>query len=221
MDFGIRAVSTAYKLKSKFSSDQNPLSPYLLILSYVVTLVLEYSGNVFKPARMKRSFNSLRTCLLPAVFFIWIQPGCTPAKQAAAISNETTGQALDGDNCIFSANHALPQHGRSRNLTGIYEVVFRKDTILFHLPYFGRAYTAPIGETTSPLDFRTTDFDFKKTKDDKGKWNITVIPKDYREVQSCDFTFFENGSAQLNVQMINRSPISFSGFVQPGKVQNR
>ena len=170
---------------------------------------------------MKRLFNCLLACLFLTAFFVWVQPGCSPAKQATAVSNEAIGQALDADNWVFRANQALPQQGRSRNLTGTYEVICRKDTILFHLPYFGRAYTAPIGETTSPLDFKTTDFDFNKTKDDKGRWNITVIPKDYREVRSCNFTFFENGSAQLNVQMINRSPISFSGSVQPGKVQNR
>lgn len=165
---------------------------------------------------MKNLFHLLPSALLVAVCFICVQPGCSPAKQAISASSEAISQALDTDNWIFTANQALPLGGRSRNLTSTYKVVCRKDTILFYLPYFGRAYTAPIGETTSPLDFKTTDFDFKKNKDGKGKWNITVIPKDYREVQSCDFTFFENGSAQLNVQMANRSSISFSGFLQPG-----
>ncbi|HRO44995.1 DUF4251 domain-containing protein [Agriterribacter sp.] len=169
---------------------------------------------------MKQQFNSLlRCCLFTGVLFVFIHAGCSPAKHAAtgAASDEAIAAAVAADNWVFSANQALPQRGRSRNLTGGYEVACRKDTLLFYLPYFGRAYSATIGETTSPLNFKTTDFSFSKTNNDKGRWNITVVPKDYREVQSCDFTLYENGTAQLNVQMTNRSSISFSGFVRPGK----
>lgn len=167
-----------------------------------------------------KQFNFLQPCCLFAgMLFIFMQPGCSPAKHSATVvtSNEFIAQAITADNWIFSANQALPQRGRSRNLTGGYEVVCRKDTLLFYLPYFGRAYSAPIGETTSPLNFKTTNFSFNKTTNDKGRWNITVVPKDYREVQSCGFTLYENGSAQLNVQLTNRSPISFSGFVRRGE----
>ncbi|HRN54998.1 MAG TPA: DUF4251 domain-containing protein [Agriterribacter sp.] len=169
---------------------------------------------------MKQLFNYLlRYCLFTGTLLIFIQPGCSPAKHSATIaaSDEAIAAAIAADNWVFSANQVLPQRGRSRNLTGGYVVACRKDTLLFYLPYFGRAYSATISETTSPLNFKTTDFSFSKTKNDKGRWNITVVPKDYREVQSCDFTLYENGSAQLNVQMTNRSPISFSGFIQPGK----
>jgi hypothetical protein len=72
-------------------------------------------------------------------------------------------------------------------------------------------------EARSPLDFTTTDFTIRKDHNDKGRWNITISPKDYREVQSFDFIFFNNGSAQLNVQLTNRSSISFNGAVKPGK----
>lgn len=169
---------------------------------------------------MKQQFNFLLCCcLFTGVLFVFIQPGCSPAKHSAtaAASDEAIAAAIAGDKWDFSANQALPQRGRSRSLTGVYEVECRKDTLLFYLPYFGRAYSAIIGETTSPLNFKTTNFSFNKTKNDKGRWNIIVVPKDYREVQSCDFTLYENGAAQLNVQMTNRSPISFSGFVRPGK----
>ena len=126
-------------------------------------------------------------------------------------------QAIAADNWIFIADRALPQRGRSRNLTGQYEVRFSKDTIIAFLPYFGRAYSGPVLETRSPLDFKSTDFTVSKAQNDKGRWNITIRPKDYREVQSFDFMLFNNGSAQLNVQLTSRSSISFNGYVKPGK----
>lgn len=175
--------------------------------------------HTFKPMNMKQLNFLLRCSLFAGMLFVFIVSGCSPSKHAATVaaSNEAIAQAIAADNWIFSANQVLPQRGRSRTISGGYEVVCSKDTMMFYLPYFGRAYTATIGETTSPLDFKTTDFRFIKTKDDKGRWSITVVPKDYREVQSCDFTLYDNGTAQLNVQMTNRSAISFSGFVRPGK----
>ena len=167
---------------------------------------------------MKQKLNSLLLpCLFIGVLCILISPGCSSAKHSTGTaSTEGIAQAIANDNWIFIADRALPQRGRTRNLTGQYEVRCSKDTIVSYLPYFGRAYSAPVLETTSPLDFKSTDFTISKAQNDKGRWNISVRPKDYREVQSFDFTLFDNGSAQLNVQLTNRSPISFNGFVRPG-----
>lgn len=151
-----------------------------------------------------------------ASLLIFMQTACSPAKQVTASSEEIV-QAITNDNWVFVADRALPQRGRSRNLTGQYEVRCSRDTLIAHLPYFGRAYSGPITETRSPLDFKTTDLTISKEQNDKGRWKITISPKDYREVQSFDFILFSNGSAQLNVQLTSRSPISFNGSVKPGK----
>ena len=168
---------------------------------------------------MKHKLNfPLLSCLLFGMPLILIVAGCSPVKQAAVTaSNEEIEQAIAADNWIFIADRALPQRGRSRNLTGQYEVRCSKDTIIVYLPYFGRAYSGPVLETRSPLDFKSTDFTVSKAQNDKGRWNITIRPKDYREVQSFDFMLFNNGSAQLNIQLTSRSSISFNGNVKPGK----
>lgn len=145
---------------------------------------------------------------------------CTTTKQPTEVigaSEAETEDAIKSDRWIFIANQAMPQRGRSRMLTTRYTVICNTDTITSALPYFGRAYSAPIGETTSPLDFKSTDFALTKTQGNKGNWEINIKPNDYREVQSYSFTLYPNGSAQLNVQLINRSPISFSGAVMPVK----
>lgn len=153
---------------------------------------------------------------------MWSLSSCTTTKQSTGVtgaSESETVQAIKTDRWIFIANQALPQRGRSQMLTTQYTVLCKSDTIISALPYFGRAYTGIIGETTSPLDFTSTDFTFQKNDNGNGKakWTVTIKPNDYREVQSYIFTLFPNGSAQLNVQLTNRSPISFSGAVMPVK----
>ncbi len=151
-------------------------------------------------------------------FCIYCLAACTTTKHPAEVagaSEEAIQQAIAGDCWIFVASQAIPQNGRSRILNTLYTVYCKKDSVISALPYFGRAYTAPIGETTSPLDFTSTDFTLTKNEGNKGRWNITIKPNDHREVQSYTFTLFTNGSAQMNVQMNSRSSISFSGSVAP------
>lgn len=163
-----------------------------------------------------------RLLLLSTIISLCIYglPACTSTKHPVEVvgaSEQEVKQAIADERWIFIANQAMPQNGRSRILTTRYTIVCKKDTLISALPYFGRAYTAPIGETASPLDFTSANFTLAKNEDKKGRWNITIKPNDNREVQSYNFTLFTNGSAQLNVQMTNRSAISFSGTVAPIK----
>ena len=155
------------------------------------------------------------------MLFCCAQYGCTSTKQAEAVtgaSPEQVAQAIQENRWIFRTNRVMPQSGRTRNVTGLYEVRSTADTIVVFLPYFGRAYSgAATMNTQSPLDFRTTDFSIDKKEEKNGSWEVVVKPKDNREIQSMAFSFFTNGSAQLNVLLTNRSPISFSGTVMPRK----
>ncbi|MBK8142047.1 MAG: DUF4251 domain-containing protein [Chitinophagaceae bacterium] len=69
------------------------------------------------------------------------------------------------------------------------------------------------------MDFTTTDYSFEKKQDKKGAWVITIKPKDYSEVQISFSLCRGNGSAELNVQLTNRSPVSFRNH-RPGKIRN-
>ncbi|MBX2925838.1 MAG: DUF4251 domain-containing protein [Chitinophagaceae bacterium] len=160
-------------------------------------------------------------CFLLCIY-TWSHSSCSTTRQPTEVTDASeaeTEQAIKTDRWIFIANQAIPQRGRAQMLTSRYTVLCNSDTIISSLPYFGRAYTAIIGETTSPLDFKSTDFSFNKndTGKRKVKRTVTIKPNDYREVQSYTFTLYLNGSAQLNVQLTNRSPISFNGTVMPIK----
>ncbi|MFT3748592.1 MAG: DUF4251 domain-containing protein [Agriterribacter sp.] len=156
-----------------------------------------------------------------ALFFcLYFIVSCSTTKQPVEVtgaSDTEMAQAITSGKWVFIANQAMPQSGRSRMLTTRYSVILNNDTLTSALPYFGRAYAAPIGETTSPLDFSSTNFTLSKNESGAGRWNVNIKTNDVREVQVYNFTLFTNGSAQLSVQLTNRSPISFSGRVMPVK----
>lgn len=127
-------------------------------------------------------------------------------------------KAIDSSNWVFRANEVIPQYGPTRHADGIYSVTYTNNKLIVYLPYFGRAYGgANTFSNNGPLDFTSSDFVTEKEQPKAGRWNITIKPKDNREVQSMNFTLYSNGNANLNVTMSSRSSISFSGSVEPLK----
>lgn len=131
-------------------------------------------------------------------------------KDSASIINKISSQHF-----IFIAQAAIPQSGSSRQLTGRYDLAISKDSILCYLPFFGRAYVAPVEDTDTGIKFTSSKFDYsmQTIKHDKG-WQITIIPKDITSVQKMFLTIFKNGTASLDVINTNRQGISFTGFIK-------
>ena len=140
------------------------------------------------------------------------------AQDSAATKSDVRKQSIknmiDSQHFTFIAQSVTPLRGRFRNLTSIYDVRIKGDTLKSYLPYFGRAFSAPINETESPLDFTSTDFSYTVTPGKKSGWNVLIKPRNDRNVQQLMFTIYDNGSASLNVNSISRDPISFNGYIQ-------
>ena len=142
-----------------------------------------------------------------------------------SMAQTNSGSKNDADNLAFKnmaeskhfnfiAQTVTPLRGRFRNLTTIYNVRVSNDTLISYLPFFGRAYTATINETESPLNFTSTDFSYTVTQHKKSGWDIVIRPKDNTTIQQYSFTIFSNGTANLNVINTSRDPISFTGYIQ-------
>ncbi len=132
-------------------------------------------------------------------------------KQASRIV--FTKNMIDSQNFIFVPQSILPMRGSSRHLTSSYELVVSKDTLISYLPFFGRAYTAPLLPGDNGFDFTSTNFEYKINNDKKGGWDITIKPKDQVNVQQFSLRIFDNGSASLNITSLNREPISYTGYI--------
>ena len=124
---------------------------------------------------------------------------------------------VENQNYVFIAQSALPSTGSSRQLSPDYTVKVSKDTIISDLPYFGRAYSAPIGNSGGGIKFSSNNFDYTKEVYKKGGWDILIKPKDVSEVQLLSFSISENGYATLKVISTNRQAISFYGYIKGDK----
>lgn len=126
----------------------------------------------------------------------------------AAIKN-----IVETRNYVFKAQTALPASGSTRQLTSDFDLRVSKDTIISDLPYFGRAYTAPMNPAEGSLRFTSTDFQYAATNKKKGGWNVIITPKDLQDPRQLTLSIFDNGTASVVVTSYNRQPISFNGYV--------
>lgn len=150
--------------------------------------------------------------------FVFIT-ACSSSKPVTTATAEETKQAILSDQWIFVAQSAIPQGGRSRMLTTRYEMSVGRDTINAYLPYFGRSFSgAGVMTNPNPLDFKSVDFNINREEKNKGGWRVTIKPKGINAIQSMLFELYDNGSANLNVTLTDRTPISFIGTVVPIKL---
>lgn len=136
-------------------------------------------------------------------------------KEAAA---REINQRVNGSDFTFKATYAYPTGYRSVYLTPYYDVKVSPDTVNAYLPYYGRAYTAPMNPREGGIQFVSTDFDYRVTPGDrKGNWRVTIRTRDTGREIFLYFDIWENGTARLNVTDPNRQPISFQGNIQTGE----
>lgn len=162
---------------------------------------------------MKNKRNFLIRYLIFVFTLLTAKHGFSQNLDAAAIN-----RLVNSKNFVFTAQTALPARGGVRQLTTPYDLKITPDTITSYLPFFGRAYTAPVGANSGGIDFTATRFLYKATKKKKG-WNIVIEPKDARGIQKLFLSISSSGSAYLQVISTQREPISFNGYVSEGQLR--
>ncbi len=100
---------------------------------------------------------------------------------------------VEAQSYVFKAQTALPAAGATRQLTSDFDFRVSKDTIVSDLPYFGRAYTAPLNPSEGPLQFTSTNFQYAVSDNKKGGWVVSITPKDVTDPRQLIMTIFENG----------------------------
>jgi hypothetical protein len=113
---------------------------------------------------------------------------------------------------VFMAQSVSPMRGSMRQLTSEYDLRVSPDSIIVWLPYFGRAYSAPLNAPDGGIKFTSTNVDYTVVTR-KNRWDITIKPKDAAGINQLFLTVFANGSASLQVTSNNRDPISFGGYI--------
>ena len=157
--------------------------------------------------------------IFTAIIFLLVLGSANVIAQSSKQQNENKkeqkiNELINSQCYTFIPQTVLPSRGATRSLTSEYELKIKNDTLVSYLPYFGRAYTASIGSTENPLDFKTTDFKYTITDQKKGGWNITIVPKNAGDARQLILSVSQDGYASLQVISTNRDPISFNGYIQ-------
>ncbi|NCI46766.1 DUF4251 domain-containing protein [Sediminibacterium soli] len=111
----------------------------------------------------------------------------------------------------FQAQLARPADGSNRVLSTEYRMDVSPDSISVVLPYFGQSYKPSTGLTDGSIRFVSRKFDYTAEQGKRGKWVISIKPKDATDVQQMVLTLFDDGTGLLQVTSTTRQPISYAG----------
>ena len=115
---------------------------------------------------------------------------------------------------IFVAEFAIPMSGRTITLTSEYDLAVSRDSLIAYLPYYGRAYQAPLDPAQGGIKFTSVKFDYKTTKAKKGSWDISMATKDQSDNNRLSLHIASNGRATLVVTGTFRQSITFTGYIK-------
>lgn len=164
---------------------------------------------------MKRlNIQSTVKFLLSAFLLSFLLSQCSSSKKIVKLSSDEIKDMVDSSQFVFVADRVSPLRGRTRFLTSYYDVVVKKDSLTSFLPFFGRAFQAPIEPARGGIQFTSTNFTYKVIPKNNNEWNVFIKPNDYTDVQQLYFNIFDNGNASLNVVNTHKDPISFSGYIK-------
>ncbi|MDK2851891.1 MAG: hypothetical protein PWQ38_156 [Proteiniphilum sp.] len=148
------------------------------------------------------------------LFLLGTHWGCGSTQTAAEkerLASEVR-EALEQSSFRFEATYAYPTGYRSIYLSSDYDVTVSPDTVKAYLPYYGRAYRAPMDPREGGFQFTSTDFTYRYGPGNrKGGWMVHITIFDLDRPVTFSFDIWENGSARLVVNDFNRQVISFQG----------
>lgn len=135
-------------------------------------------------------------------------------KEEKKLAKQKEIEALvDSKEYEFQADMAFPQGTRSINMTTNANFLrFKKDTIHSEMPFFGRAYSGVGYGGGGGLDFKgpIKDYSIKKGKK---YYTIKADVKSDSDSYGIILIVYFDGGANLSINSINRSPISYRGNI--------
>jgi len=172
-----------------------------------------------------RNMNKLKTLCAIAFTFLSV-------IAMAQTDKATTAKIVEAKTYTFVARSATPlnvqdisavmsripgnvQGGGTINLNeNYYDVKVTPDSIVAFLPYYGRAFSAPIGQNEGGVKFNSKKFDYKGTKGKKRGWNILIETKDAKENFRLALNIGDEGYATLSLSSNAKQSITYQGYLK-------
>lgn len=149
--------------------------------------------------------------LLVFAGIVWGQNENRQSK--ASIKEAKVKKEVEAGRFRMVMNQVHPMRGNMISLTSEYTLTLTKDSAISYLPYFGRAYSAPMGSEggikfAEPVQNKKVAFNAKK---ESYVYSFKVRAKD--DTYQFFITIWLNGSATVSVTSNNRQPIDFTGDI--------
>jgi hypothetical protein len=177
---------------------------------------------IFARFSVKSAFMKSVQCkgIAAVMLLMALFSGALYAQDKGKTKEMAIEKLITARNYVFKAQTVQPASPTaSRQLTTDYDLKVSPDTVVSFLPYFGRAFTAPMDPTKGGIQFTSTKFEYAQTQRKKGGWDITIKPQDTQDARLITLHVSESGFASLQVISNNRQPISFSGYITEKKTK--
>lgn len=125
---------------------------------------------------------------------------------------------IESKEYLIDVNRAIPMQGSSTNLTSLYALTIKNDSVSSYLPYFGRAYSAPYGGGKG-LHFDAPMSAYALSFDKKGTAKIQFQVRTDEDRYTYTIQVYSNGSATIHVMPTNKQSIRFYGALNLTKQQ--
>jgi Domain of unknown function (DUF4251) len=175
--------------------------------------------------------STLKTIFMGA----WL---CLALQANAQTDKATTAKIVEAKSYTFVATSATPMNaqdisrvmskmpgamqGGTINLNETYyQLKVTADSIVSFLPYYGRAFNAPMNQTEGGVKFNSKKFEYKTTKGKKRGWNITVNTQDTNEGYRFSLSISESGYATLSLNSNNKQSITYNGYLMENKDETK
>lgn len=163
---------------------------------------------------MKRTIVLL-VFLLPAIVLL-AQDNTKSRKELRAEKNARIEAKVDSlvlsHNFKLIAQSAQPMGWQQIQLTSLYDLQVKEDSVEVYLPYFGRAYMVDYNSTEGGIKMNT-EIEKYKLKKRKGNTNISFEASTKSDHYRFKLTITSTGYATIFVNSNNRQAISFSGVL--------
>lgn len=161
-----------------------------------------------------RHNNRFILFIITTLSILLLSCGTTKSALEKAEKAQLLDEKFENLDFKFMADYAYPQSFQPVYLSTHYDVTVSPDTVTAYLPYYGRAYRAPMNSSEGGIKFESTDFESEVEKGRKdGEWLVTIRTLDTSRPFTLYFHLWNNGTGRLDVNDQDRQSISFKGTI--------
>ena len=121
---------------------------------------------------------------------------------------------IDAKYYVFEPTTITTAKGKLIQLDPGYALQLKGDTLISYLPYFGRAYNAPINSSDAGFDFTSTQFTYSVSAGKKESYIVTIKTKDKTYNADFSLTVYDDGTAYLRANSSDKQPCSYRGNIR-------